>query len=151
MSLSSALRAFRPTLTIMSSSATSDGWVEYPLTLIDTSFGCDMITLGWIVEGRADEEKLRLSIINIAKRWRLLAARIIKEDSNVRSPALTTNSRLYPQNERSLFSDSVYRSRQPSQKTFPLPASPLCIHPDHSQHTSNFLSASSFRLFLSSL
>jgi len=44
------------------------------------------MTLGWIVEGRANEVKLERAIATVTERWRLLAARVVKDESDVCSP-----------------------------------------------------------------
>lgn len=84
-------------LASMTTSATTaeEGWVSYPLTIMDTSFRNDVITLGWVVEGRADEEKLRLAIMNVTKRWRLLTARILKDESEVCSSGAVCEPLIY--------------------------------------------------------
>ena len=60
------------------------GWTSYPLSLLDFNYRRDLTTLGWVVEGRADEVKLEKAIEAVTKRWRLLAARIVEHEKGLK-------------------------------------------------------------------
>jgi len=58
-------------------------WASYPLSIYDTNHSGEVMTLGWIVEGWANEEKLERAIAAVTRKWRLLAARVVKDKSDV--------------------------------------------------------------------
>jgi len=50
--------------------------VRYPLTPLDNNFASAIMVLGWLFEGKVDEEKFRNGLERLIKKWPMLGGRI---------------------------------------------------------------------------